>query len=546
MTILPKKKTSKATKDKSEPESDGESKGRSSPREPWSSSSSSSDEDRNQKATESRKTDGTVAAAATPRQKKKSQLKEKGDEREAAGYNSADEHEEEVRGRCYTVDDERRFEKELKEKRGFLIKRMVEDGACLFRAVADQVYGDQEMHHVVRQHCMDYMVKNRDYFSHYVTEDFTAYVNRKRLADCHGNHLEMQAMSEMFNRVIEVYQYSTGELQAASGILEMDILTHLTVQNLSILSMACTRQTMPPSASAIIAASTTIPYPIRMMQQWAWALALLTSNQGYKMTSHTHTHTQLLSLRFPQLADQMLLNDSVQASELDLIEKTMLEDKMRATDWEATGDALEEAVARESYFEWLKENEKRSRCKTMTDSGAACSSKDNPLEDSTSGERRRKLPAASAVAPTPPLPLGGAARSKVEGGGSRVRRSLSRSPRHSPYSRSPAVSPNSSPLPSPTGGSPSTSLRSSPCLQAGCVKDGKGKGKESGLEAASAAVASASEYQHFFDSVPPSVFGVGEWGDDGLLATTIAVSAQEYFEAQLNESQGNGKRTGNS
>eukprot|EP00118_Oscarella_pearsei_P014411 m.123282 g.123282 ORF g.123282 m.123282 type:complete len:506 (+) comp37818_c0_seq11:23-1540(+) len=505
MTILPKKKTSKATKDKSEPESDGESKGRSSPREPWSSSSSSSDEDRNQKATESRKTDGTVAAAATPRQKKKSQLKEKGDEREAAGYNSADEHEEEVRGRCYTVDDERRFEKELKEKRGFLIKRMVEDGACLFRAVADQVYGDQEMHHVVRQHCMDYMVKNRDYFSHYVTEDFTAYVNRKRLADCHGNHLEMQAMSEMFNRVIEVYQYSTEPINTFHGMYKTDNA------------------------------------PIRISYH---------CSIHYNSISNPYDATVGVGLGFadfkPGLADQMLLNDSVQASELDLIEKTMLEDKMRATDWEATGDALEEAVARESYFEWLKENEKRSRCKTMTDSGAACSSKDNPLEDSTSGERRRKLPAASAVAPTPPLPLGGAARSKVEGGGSRVRRSLSRSPRHSPYSRSPAVSPNSSPLPSPTGGSPSTSLRSSPCLQAGCVKDGKGKGKESGLEAASAAVASASEYQHFFDSVPPSVFGVGEWGDDGLLATTIAVSAQEYFEAQLNESQGNGKRTGNS
>ena len=24
--------------------------------------------------------------------------------------------------------------------------------------LADQVYGDQDMHHVVRQHCMDYMV----------------------------------------------------------------------------------------------------------------------------------------------------------------------------------------------------------------------------------------------------------------------------------------------------------------------------------------------------------------------------------------------------
>ena len=45
----------------------------------------------------------------------------------------------------------------------------------------------------------------------------------------------------------------------------------------------------------------------------------------------------------------------------------MLQDKLRATDWEATYEAMEEAVARESYLEWLKENERRSR-KVVCDS----------------------------------------------------------------------------------------------------------------------------------------------------------------------------------
>lgn len=96
------------------------------------------------------------------------------------------------------------------------------------------------MHEVVRKHCMDYLVshsdftltcflhcnsfnlsllikgfffqmKNADYFSNYVTEDFTTYINRKRKNNCHGNHIEMQAMAEMYNRPVEVYQYSTGE-----------------------------------------------------------------------------------------------------------------------------------------------------------------------------------------------------------------------------------------------------------------------------------------------------------------------------------------------
>lgn len=54
-------------------------------------------------------------------------------------------------------------------------------------------------------------MKNADYFSNYVTEDFTTYINRKRKNNCHGNHIEMQAMAEMYNRPVEVYQYGTGK-----------------------------------------------------------------------------------------------------------------------------------------------------------------------------------------------------------------------------------------------------------------------------------------------------------------------------------------------
>ena len=39
----------------------------------------------------------------------------------------------------------------------------------------------------------------------------------------------------------------------------------------------------------------------------------------------------------------------------------MLADKLRCTDWEATNEAMEEAVARESYLEWLRDGEKRAR-----------------------------------------------------------------------------------------------------------------------------------------------------------------------------------------
>ena len=44
----------------------------------------------------------------------------------------------------------------LVRERGFEVHRMVGDGNCLF--TAEQVYGDQEMHGVVRQQCCDMLV----------------------------------------------------------------------------------------------------------------------------------------------------------------------------------------------------------------------------------------------------------------------------------------------------------------------------------------------------------------------------------------------------
>jgi OTU domain-containing protein 5 len=56
----------------------------------------------------------------------------------------------------------------------------------------------------------DVQEHNADYFSQYVTENFEEYVSRKRLTQVHGNHLEIQALSELYNRPIHIYCYSPG------------------------------------------------------------------------------------------------------------------------------------------------------------------------------------------------------------------------------------------------------------------------------------------------------------------------------------------------
>ncbi|XP_031549640.1 OTU domain-containing protein 5-B-like isoform X2 [Actinia tenebrosa] len=210
MTILPKKKHSESKKPDSSSTSDGRGRIRGAPNRPSPSERSSlnrSSDDYVGESFESR--EAADAACSTKRRHRGSPHRHKYHERHSdeAGYNSSDEHDGQNL-EVVTEEMERQFEQALKEKKGLIIKRMAEDGACLFRAVADQVYGDQEMHTVVRKHCMDYMLKNMDYFSQYVTEDFRSYIRRKRENHCHGNHVEMQALSEMYNRTIEVYQNS--------------------------------------------------------------------------------------------------------------------------------------------------------------------------------------------------------------------------------------------------------------------------------------------------------------------------------------------------
>mmetsp|Transcript_9806 Transcript_9806/g.32814 ORF Transcript_9806/g.32814 Transcript_9806/m.32814 type:complete len:200 (+) Transcript_9806:687-1286(+) len=64
------------------------------------------------------------------------------------------------------------------------------------------------MHEEVRELCMDYLVAERGHFSQFVTQDFDEYVRRKRNDKEFGNNLEMQALSEIYNRPIEVYRGS--------------------------------------------------------------------------------------------------------------------------------------------------------------------------------------------------------------------------------------------------------------------------------------------------------------------------------------------------
>jgi OTU-like cysteine protease len=128
---------------------------------------------------------------------------------------------------------------EALKAKGLEIVEQEGDGNCLFRAVSLQVYGSADNHGEVRERCMDFMARNEEHYSNFVAigscdtdadaipesradTAFQDYVARKRINGVHGNHAEIQAISELFNRPVEVYtppavndigQPDTGPLQ---------------------------------------------------------------------------------------------------------------------------------------------------------------------------------------------------------------------------------------------------------------------------------------------------------------------------------------------
>ena len=112
---------------------------------------------------------------------------------------------------------EAEFEEELRKERGFVIERMAEDGNCLFRAVAHQVWADPERHDLVREQTMDWMARNREHFAQFVAGDFDAYIRHKRQLRVFGDHAEIHAMSEIYNRPVEVYAYDPAPLNTFQG-----------------------------------------------------------------------------------------------------------------------------------------------------------------------------------------------------------------------------------------------------------------------------------------------------------------------------------------
>jgi len=83
------------------------------------------------------------------------------------------------------------------------VKDVESDGACLFRALADQVHGTQGAHREVRMACCNFIESNSD-FHGAIEGDLTPYLTNMRRDETWGGELEIAAAAAMWGKVVVV------------------------------------------------------------------------------------------------------------------------------------------------------------------------------------------------------------------------------------------------------------------------------------------------------------------------------------------------------
>ena len=106
------------------------------------------------------------------------------------------------------------FQHALKVNLGYRICKVKDDGNCIFSAFSHQIYGDACFHALIRDKCCDYMDLYRERFQDFIDTEkhyanFSHYLNNMRALRTWGGNLEITALSELYQRPVEVYAQQT-------------------------------------------------------------------------------------------------------------------------------------------------------------------------------------------------------------------------------------------------------------------------------------------------------------------------------------------------
>lgn len=85
----------------------------------------------------------------------------------------------------------------------------VDDDSSLFKAVSHQLFGSPDNADFLRSQCVEHMMAHADYFSQFVDVDFSYYISKKVNGQdglrAIGDHLDLQAVAELYDVNIEIY-----------------------------------------------------------------------------------------------------------------------------------------------------------------------------------------------------------------------------------------------------------------------------------------------------------------------------------------------------
>ena len=123
-------------------------------------------------------------------------------------YENLNKNDEDKRAKRKKAEEqEEKFKNKLLKKQ-YNLHIIERDGNCLFSSISDQVYGTSKNNEIIREKCMDYIEKNKLFYSQFIEGGETQipeYIKRKRKNGIWGDNLEIQALSEIYNRPIEIY-----------------------------------------------------------------------------------------------------------------------------------------------------------------------------------------------------------------------------------------------------------------------------------------------------------------------------------------------------
>ena len=103
-------------------------------------------------------------------------------------------------------DIDEKFKKHL-ETLGYFIREVGGDGNCLFRAVCEQMEGNENNYAEYREKCVNYMKENKDTFQPFIEDDepIDKYIERMSKNTEWGGNLEIYALSMLLEANFYIY-----------------------------------------------------------------------------------------------------------------------------------------------------------------------------------------------------------------------------------------------------------------------------------------------------------------------------------------------------